>query len=171
MKNKISKIIITVSIIYIILSIIIISSLKRVNYFPFHEPTIGVFKYGESEYTETKKNIKVSLEKITNEKYFIVYSFTTGNESFFGVTLILEDINKNKINKLQYEKIFLEDNKGRKYYPIPYFLIEDFPPDNPLKWKVKFFAKFLPLPKDVDKINIYFYFNNSEFILKNVPIL
>lgn len=167
---KFIRIIIVISIIYIIISLLIMKYSKNTIYV-YHEPNSLKITYGESKYFTITDQLKVSLEKVTREKYFIVYSQITGNQSYFGLALILEDLAKKAINKMGFEYIYIEDVKTKKkYYPIPYYEIENIPIDNPFKWKAKFYAKFLPLPYQTEFINIYFKFDNKIFKLQNVDI-
>jgi hypothetical protein len=170
MKRKLVSIIFTLIVVYIILSILIIKNSKNYIYV-YHEPSNLSIHYGESQYSSIVQNLKVSLEKVTKEKFFITYSQVTGNQSYFGLTLIIDNLEKKKIDKTAFEYIYIEDTTTKqKYYPIPYFEIENFPQDQPLLYKVKLYAKFQPLPYDTISINIYFKFAGRLFILQNVDI-
>ncbi|BCS81269.1 hypothetical protein [Anaerocellum diazotrophicum] len=170
MKRRLVRILFTLLTVYIILSIFIIKNTDKYVYI-YHEPSNLSNRYGKSEYSIIIQNIKVSLEKATKEKFYITYSQVTGNQSYFGLTLILENLEKKKINKAAFEYIYIEDaNTKQKFYPIPYFEIENFPQDQPIWYKAKFYAKFHLLPHNISEINIYFKFEGKLFILKNVDI-
>ena len=170
MKRKLVSIIFTLIVVYIILSILITKNSENYIYV-YHEPSNLSIPYGESQYSSIVQNLKVSLEKVTKEKFFITYSQVTGNQSYFGLTLIIDNLEKKKIDKTAFEYIYIEDTTTKqKYYPIPYFEIENFPQDQPLLHKAKFYAKFQSLPYDTISINIYFKFAGRLFILQNVDI-
>ncbi|ADQ40769.1 hypothetical protein Calkr_1261 [Caldicellulosiruptor acetigenus I77R1B] len=170
MKRRLVCILFTLLAVYIILSIFIIKNSDK-HIYVYHEPSNLSIRYGESQYSVIVQNIKVSLEKVTKEKFYITYSQVTGNQSYFGLTLIIENLEKKKINKAAFEYIYIEDTTTKqKYYPIPYFEIENFPQDQPLLYKAKFYAKFQPLPHNTITINIYFKFASRLFILQNVDI-
>ncbi|WP_237738282.1 MULTISPECIES: hypothetical protein [unclassified Caldicellulosiruptor] len=170
MKTKLVSILCVILIVYIILSIFIMRSSNQ-HIYVYHEPSMVKLSFGESKYFSIIGVLKVSLEKITKEKYFITYSQITGNQSYFGLTLIIEDLARKNIDKSAFEYIYIEDTTTKqKFYPIPYYEIENFPTDRPLGYKVKFYAKFLPLPYQTSSINIYFKFSDKLFVLKNVDI-
>ncbi|ADQ46279.1 hypothetical protein Calkro_1423 [Caldicellulosiruptor kronotskyensis 2002] len=170
MKRRFIRILYTLCAVYIILSIFIIKNSDK-HIYVYHEPSNLSIRYGESQYSVIVQNTKVSLEKVTKEKFYITYSQVTGNQSYFGLTLIIENLEKKRINKAAFEYIYIEDAATKqKYYPIPYFEIENFPQDQPMLYKAKFYAKFHLLPYNIFAINIYFKFEDKLFILKNVDI-
>lgn len=124
--------------------------------------------YGRSHYAQTKDEIMISLEKVVQEKYYITYSWVAGNESYLGITLLVENTKKNPLSKDFFKIIYLIDDKGGKYKPIPYFEILDFPAEQPLLWKQKINAKFDPLPSGVNKIDIHIYYGNDVFVIDGV---
>ena len=126
--------------------------------------------YGNSKYFDTHKDIKISLEKVINEKYFIEYSWVNGNESFFGLGIIIENTQREKLNKDDFKSIWLEDNLGNRYMPLPYQTINDFPKDYPLGWKQLFYGKFSPLNIKAKSITIYFNYRDHKFIIKDIEI-
>jgi len=126
--------------------------------------------YGRSKYFDSHGDIKISLEKMINEKYFIEYSWVTGNESYLGLGLIIENIKRDKLIKENFKSIWIEDNLGNKYMPLPYQSIIDFPKDYPLGWKQLFYGKFSPLNEKAKSITIYFNYNDHMFIIKDVEI-
>src|SRR5690554_2509055 len=126
--------------------------------------------YGVSKYYDSHGNIKISLEKVVNEKYFIEYSWVKGDESYFGIGLIIENINKDKLSKDDFKAIWIEDDLGNSYMPLPYQSISDFPKDHPLGWKQLFYGKFSPLNVKAKSITIYYEYKEHKFIIRDVPI-
>jgi hypothetical protein len=127
-------------------------------------------KYGQSPYYEVIDNIKVSVERVIKEKYFITYSWITGNQSYFGITLLIEHLEKMSLKKEYFQEIWLEDDLNNKYKPLPYYKLIDFPEDQPLGWKQVFFGKFEPLNKNAKLISLYFRYNNNLYKIKNINI-
>lgn len=126
--------------------------------------------YGDSKYYDKNDTIKISLEKIVNEKYFIEYSWVNGNESYFGVGLLIEHLNKETLNKDDFNSIWIEDNLKNTYTPLPYHEMADFPKDHPLGWKQLFYGKFPSLNKEAKSITIHFEYQDHEFKIKDIPI-
>lgn len=126
--------------------------------------------YGNSKYFDIHGDIKISLEKLINENYFIEYSWVNGDESYFGLGIIIEDIQKGKLSKDDFKSIWIKDNIGNTYMPLPYQKISDFPKDRPLDWKQLFYGKFSPLNVKAESITIYFDYKDEQFIIKDVPL-
>lgn len=126
--------------------------------------------YGESAYNSSIGDIKISVEKIIQERYFIVYSWSTGDESYFGITLLVENTKKERLFKDDFKTIWLVDNKGKTHQPIPYFEILDFPEDQPLGWKQVINCKFWPLAPEIKYVDLYLKYGETLFIIKKVPI-
>jgi hypothetical protein len=127
-------------------------------------------KYGQSPYFEVIDEIKVSVERITKEKYFITYSWITGNQSYFSIVLLIEHLEKLALSKEDFKGIWLEDDLGNKYEPLPYYKLTDFPEDQPLGWKQVFWGKFEPLNKKAKLISIYFSYKDRLYKIKGVNI-
>jgi hypothetical protein len=117
--------------------------------------------YGHSDFFDTHDNIKVSVEKVVNEKYFIEYSWVNGEESYLGLGLIIEHLKKEKLNKKDFDSIWIKDDLGNIYMPLPYQKIVDFPKDRPLGWKQLFYGKFPLIKKDAKKITINFQYKKN----------
>lgn len=119
---------------------------------------------------QIKGDIRIGLEKIVREKFFIIYSTVTGDQSYFGVHLLIEDMQKRRLSKGDYEGIWLIDDLGNRYDPMPYFKIEDFPENQPLGWKLTFFGKFEPVNPKAKFINIYFRYNGKVYELAGIDL-
>jgi hypothetical protein len=119
---------------------------------------------------QIKGDIRIGLEKIVREKFFIIYSTVTGDQSYFGVHLLIEDMKKRPLAKSDYRGIWLVDDLGRKYEPFPYFQINDFPENQPLGWKLTFFGKFPPIDPKAKSVNIYYKYNDNIYELNEVDL-
>lgn len=119
---------------------------------------------------QIKDDIRVGLEKIVREKFFIVYSTVTGDQSYFGVHLLIEDMQKRNLSKGSYQGIWIIDDLGNRYDPFPYFHIKDFPENQPLGWKLTFFGKFEPINSKARFVNIYFKYDGKIFELAGVDL-
>lgn len=126
--------------------------------------------YGESSYFSIINDVKISVEKIIQERYFIIYSWSTGDQSYFGVTLLVENTKKQPLSKSDFKTIWLVDDQGYPHQPIPYFEILDFPEDQPLGWKQVVNCKFWPLKPDTKYIDIYVKYGKNTFAIKNIRL-
>jgi hypothetical protein len=126
-------------------------------------------KYGRSEYEQTINDIRIDVEKITTELYFITYSWMSGNLTYNAITLNVEDINKNPLNLTNYQSSYVIDNLGNKYFPM-YYKESPYPPDDPLGYKNVLFIKFWPFDSKADTVTLYLQYGNEEYIFCNMPI-
>ncbi|WP_257530416.1 hypothetical protein [Irregularibacter muris] len=126
--------------------------------------------YGNSKYFDTHEDIKISLEKIIKEKYFIEYSWVNGEESYFGIGLLIENVNKKKLKKEDFNSLWIKDNLGNTYTPLPYQTINDFPQDRPLGWKQLFYGKFSPMDPQAETMDIYFKYKEHQFKIPGIPL-
>lgn len=117
---------------------------------------------------QIKDDIRIGLEKIVREKFFIIYSTVTGDQSYFGVHLLIEDMKKRPLSKADYQGIWMIDDLGRKYEPFPYFQIQDFPENQPLGWKLTFLGKFPPIDPKAKSVNIYFKYKEKIYELSDI---
>lgn len=115
-------------------------------------------------------NVRVGLEKIVSEKYFIIYSTMIGDQSYFGIHLIIENTKMEELFSDRFQLIRIIDDKGNVHQPVPYHEIYRYPKDSPLEWKLMFFGKFPPLTKDIEKIEIVFKYDDKVFNLKDIPV-
>jgi hypothetical protein len=120
-----------------------------------------------SDITTEKNNYRLDLEKISINKYFIIYSVIYGDQSHTAYHLYLTNLAKEKIDKSKIENIWLETDNG-KISPIARnLIIRDFPKDEPLKWRVKLIAKF-PYKNERNKHNLILKYNDSIYNLTNI---
>ena len=123
-----------------------------------------------SEISDQKKDIRVGIERIVKEKYYITYSKAEGNQSYLGTYLIIENLKQVKLKKDSFKDIVVIDNLGNKYMPLPYKKISDFPQDDPLGWKLIIFNKFPPVHSKATFITIKLNFNNETYIFEKVML-
>ena len=96
-----------------------------------------------SDITVENNKIRLDLEKIAINKYFIVYNVIYGDQSHTAYHLYLTNLGREKINKRKIENIWLETKTGKKIELVAQKpVIRDFPEDQPLGWRVKIIAKF-----------------------------
>lgn len=126
--------------------------------------------YGESPYYTTYDDIKISIEKTLQEKYYIIYSWVNGDESYFAINSIIENTKKKKLNNENFRYLYIKDDQGKTYLPLPYYSLVDFPPDQPLGWKQILYVKFQPLDAGVKFIDIYITYDGQEKVIKSVPV-
>lgn len=120
--------------------------------------------------TDTKNQIRIGVEKVVKESYYITYSKIEGNPSHFATYLIIENLKKEKLSPKDYKEIWLVDNLGTRYEPLPYFKISDFPKDQPLGWKLMLFNKFPSVDNKASFVTIYVKFQNNTFELEKVKL-
>ncbi len=99
--------------------------------------------YGKSSYYQLKCGVSIDLERVVNEKYFITYSWMNGNKSSFYAVFLVENINKNPISNHKVNNLKAVDNLGMEYKPINFYF-DDYPADEPLKYKEILNVRFLP---------------------------
>lgn len=117
--------------------------------------------------TETD-NIRLDLEKISINKFFIVYSKIYGNQSHTAYHLYLTNLNRNNIDKDAVGKIYLKSSTGKIIRPIAQLpIVEDFPIDQPLGWKVKLIVKF-PYKTQHPVHELILKYQNKEFSLTGI---
>ena len=126
--------------------------------------------YGKSPYCADFEEVRISIEKTIKEKYYIVYSWVSGDQSYFAVNSIIENKEKNSLNKEDFKSMYIKDDKGNTHFPLPYYSIIDFPPDQPLGWKQILYVKFYPLDKEVKSVDIYIKYKGIEKVIKGVPV-
>lgn len=126
-------------------------------------------KYGRSEYERTINDIRIDVEKITTELYFITYSWMSGNPTYNAITLNIEEINKNTLSFDNYQDSYVVDNLGNQYYPM-YYKESPYPPDDPLGYKNVLFIKFWPFDSKADKVTLHLMYKGAEYIFYDMPI-
>ena len=125
--------------------------------------------YGKSSYYQLKCGVSIDLERVVNEKYFITYSWMNGNKSSFYAVFLVENINKNPISNHKVNNLKAVDNLGMEYKPINFYF-DDYPADEPLKYKETLNVRFLPFNENVKSITIYFNYNGNDYVFKNIPV-
>ncbi len=117
--------------------------------------------------TEVDK-IRLDLEKISVNKFFIVYSEIYGNQSHTAYHLYLTDLNRDTLNKDGFGEIYLKTSTGQVIKPIAQVpIIEDFPTDQPLGWKIKIIVKF-PYKTQRSVHDLILTYQNKNFKLTGI---
>jgi len=125
--------------------------------------------YGRSKYFESKGGINIDIERVLSEKYFVTYSWMSGNQSSFYIVFLVENENKNPISNHKINNLKVIDNLGMEYNPNSFFF-EDYPVDEPLKYKETLNVRFLPFNDNVKSITISFNYSGNDYVFKNIPI-
>ena len=121
-----------------------------------------------SDITVENNNIRLDLEKIAINKYFIVYNVIYGDQSHTAYHLFLTNLSREKINKNKIESIYLVTKTGKKIEPVAQKpVIRDFPRDQPLGWRVKIIAKF-PYKTDRQNHNLILKYDGIEYELPKI---
>ncbi len=150
----------------------------HLNRIPIVSKTITVFQNDHdasiatvpSGITDTKGDIRIGVEKSVQEKYFILYSFMTGDQSNFTLYLIIENKKGELLPENPAISVFLMDQKGTVYESSPAYALNPYPEDEPLGWKQILIVKFEPLPKDVAAVDVFLDYDGKQFLLKDVLV-
>lgn len=117
--------------------------------------------------TEIDKT-RLDLEKISINKYFIIYSVIYGDQSHTAYHLYLTNLNREILDKNAVGKIYLLTETGEKIEPVAQLpVIEDFPTDQPLGWKIKIIVKF-PYKTERENHSLVFNYLDTEFVLSKI---
>lgn len=117
--------------------------------------------------TEVDK-IRLDLEKISINKFFIVYSQIYGDQSHSAYHLYLTNLNKNKLDKEAIGEIYLKTSTGQIIKPVAQVpIVEDFPLDQPLGWKIKAVVKF-PYKTKRPVHDLILHYKDKQFNLTGI---
>lgn len=121
-----------------------------------------------SQITTEKNKIRLDLEKISINRFFIIYSVIYGNQSHTAYHLYLTDLNKNKLDKSAVGEIYLKTQDDKIIKPVALEpTIKDFPEDEPLEWKIKIIAKF-PYKTERNVHSLILFYQGKEFKLTGI---
>lgn len=126
-------------------------------------------KYGESEYSQTLSDIKVSLATVNSEKHYIKYSWASYDLSNFTIKLFVEDINMQTLDTNTFVSGVLQ--YGNTVESAFFSEIVDFPEDVPLGYKQTVILYFYPLNNSPKTVDITLYYADKVFVLKDVNIV
>lgn len=122
-----------------------------------------------SQVSTEKEGIRIDLEKVVAEKYFIIYSKIYGDQSHFGINLLITDLQKRPLGKGKF-KVSIKNKEGHYYKPLLEPELVDFPPDQPLGWKLTSFVIF-PYRVALEKeIQIFISYKGINFVLPPVKL-
>lgn len=112
--------------------------------------------------------IRLDLEKISINKYFIIYSVIYGDQSHTAYHLYLTDLNRKTLDKNTIGKIYLITESGKTIEPVAQLpIIENFPTDQPLGWKIKIIVKF-PYKTEHKNHSLVLNYLDKEFVLSEI---
>ncbi|MFP4015775.1 MAG: hypothetical protein ACLFUI_01970 [Halanaerobiales bacterium] len=118
--------------------------------------------------TTEVENIRLDLEKVSVNKFFIVYSEIYGNQSHTAYHLYLTDLDRKDLDKEALSEIYLRTSEGEIIKPVAQVpVIEDFPVDQPLSWKIKIIVKF-PYKTQRPVHELVLTYKNQEYILTGI---
>ncbi len=121
-----------------------------------------------SDITVEEDDLRLDLERITVNKYFIIYSVIYGDQSHTSYHLYLTDLNKDDLNPDKIGDIWLETANNEKIYPVATKpVIREFPEDQPLGWKLSITVKF-PYLKTREKHVLVLNYNEKLLKLNNI---
>lgn len=121
-----------------------------------------------SDITCEKDNLRLDLEKISANKYFIVYSALYGDQSHTAYHLYLTNLKKEKLNKSEIQEVYLKNKDNETIHSVAEKLtIRDFPEDIPLEWKIKIVAKF-PYQKERENHQLILLYHDKKYTLNNI---
>ncbi|MEC9488451.1 MAG: hypothetical protein UMV23_03090 [Halanaerobium sp.] len=122
-----------------------------------------------SQITTEQQGIRMDLEKVIAEKYYIIYSRIYGDQSYFGINLLVTDLNKRPLKKSGLEA-YIKDDQGRVFAPLLQPQLVGFPPDEPLGWKMTSLVYFPYEVALVKQISIFISYQGIEFVLPDVKL-
>jgi hypothetical protein len=115
-------------------------------------------------------DLRLGVEWIATYRYFILYSTMTGDESRSEVSMVLEDLSFKALNPAGFRDAWAVDENGQVYRPTPYRLVEPFPADNPLGWKVRIKLVFAPFPAGVENVVFNVLWDDQRFVLPKAEL-
>lgn len=124
--------------------------------------------YGESDYAVTLDGIKVDIERIVSESYYIKYSWVNYDKSYVGINFFVEDLSGSPLE--EDEKATAVVKVGKTSYMPFYSQLSPYPEDQPLGYKKTLFARYYPFDKKPKKIDIDVYYNGKVYMLKDIPV-
>ncbi len=143
--------------------------LKSENDIPDEYDKLLSSEYGKSEYMCENENIRMDVEKVVKENYFIKYSWANYDLSNLCFYIFVSDVNGDALSK--------DDNISVSYCEADktdvaafYADIVDFPTDDPLGYKKIITARFLPLGGKCEVLSLKIIYNGNEYIISDIPI-
>lgn len=122
-----------------------------------------------SPFNAVVNRIRLGVERVAVHRYFTVYSYVTGDESHMELLLMLEHLDKLSIPKGQPE-VRLKDNLGNILYPFPYYELLDYPPDDPLGYKLTLWVRFPPPVNEASYVDVFCKYLGKSYEIRSVPI-
>ena len=120
-----------------------------------------------SDFTAEQTNLRVDLEKISVNKYFIVYSMIYGDQSHTAYHLYLTDLTRNDLSPAGVQEIWLEENKQKILPTAELPIIKGYPADKPLGWRIKIIVKF-PYQITRNQHSLILNYKNIKFEIADI---
>lgn len=137
------------------------------------EITTFVFNPGRSPsispFSETVGRVRIGVERVAVHRYFAIYSYVTGDQSALEIEFTMEQLDHLNLQKGEVRVTAVSD-LGEKMTPYPYYELRDFPPDNPLGYKLTLWLRFPPPPREVNTVDFDIRYLGSVYRIKSVPI-
>ncbi len=127
-------------------------------------------KYGRSIFEDTQNDIRIGVERITTEIYYITYSWVSGNLTYNAVSLVVEQTEQRPLNVAEsYQGCYAIDDNNNHYYPM-FYQEAPYPPDDPLGYKNTLYVKFWPFDSQADTVTLYLSYAGYDYIFEDIPI-
>lgn len=176
LKKRKAGLLLAVLLIIIFATIIYVGkgvSRESTQYLFYNQNTLPVIEHTlplpvPSEISTEHGNLRLDLEKVSVNKYYIIYSLIYGDQSNTTYHLFLTDLSKTRLDPEEVSDIWLEKTDGTKILPsaeLP--VITGFPQDDPLGWKINIKVVF-PYQPTRSNHNLYLKYKDKIFKLKNI---
>lgn len=121
-----------------------------------------------SSISTEKGQVRLDLEKIAVNRFFIIYSIVYGDQSHTAYHLYLTDLEGQTLDKEGPGDIYLQAEDGEIIKPVAQLpVVEDFPLDQPLGWKIKIIVKF-PYQTQRSSHSLVLHYLGEKFVLTDI---
>lgn len=126
-------------------------------------------QYGRSEHFVQSGDIRFDVERVEKEDYFIKYSWANYDLSNLCFYVFVENSNGEVLEAD--ESITAHCTKGDTVTSTAFYCeINDFPEDDPLKYKKKLIARFMPLKSDAETVDLSIVYLGIEYKIEDIPL-
>jgi hypothetical protein len=131
--------------------------------------TLLAFSTLTPDYLARHGSVEVYVERVSVHRFYRIYSYVTGDRSHMEIELVIQHLNRENLPK-EIPEVTLHEEGLSKVYPFPYILLSDYPPDDPLGYKLTLLCRFPPPEFSTQKIDISLHYLGKLFVIKEVPI-